>query len=60
MHLAVGKLLTGLMLMSIGFLFSLLGSGCTVHDFGFNAVAFLGCALQKMDVLSGRCVASGA
>ena len=51
MHLAVGKLLSGLMLMSIAFLLSLLGSGCTVHDLGFRTMEFFVCALQKTDVL---------
>ena len=53
MHPAVGKLLMGLMLMSIAFLLSLSGSSCTLHDLGFGAMAFLGCALQKTEVLDG-------
>ena len=61
MHLVVGKLLMGLMLMSIAFLLSLSGSGCTVHDLGFSAMAFLGHALQKTEALGGCCcVAEGA
>ena len=51
MHLVVGKLLMGLTTMSIAFLSSLSGSGCTVHDLGFDAMAFLGHALQKTEVL---------
>ena len=55
MHLVVCKLLLGLMLMSIAFLLSLLGSGCTaVHDLGFKTMEFFGCALQKTDVLGSR------
>ena len=59
-HPAVGKLLMGLMSMSIAFLLSLLGSGCTVHDLWFSAMAFLGCALWKTEALGSRCVAEGA
>ena len=54
MHLVVGKLLLGLMFVSIAFLLSLSGSGCTVHDLGFKTIEFFGCALQKTDVL-GSC-----
>ena len=60
MHLAVGKLLLGLMLMSIGFLLSLSGSGCAVHDLGFKTMEFFGCAFQKTDVLGSCQVAEGA
>ena len=58
-HPAVGELLTGLMLMQIAFLLSLLGSGCTVHDLGFGAMAFLGHAL-KSEALNSRWVVEGA
>ena len=57
MHFVVGKLLSGLMLMLIAFLLSLLGSGCTVHDLWFKTMEFVGCALQKTDVL-GSCRAA--
>ena len=50
-HCAVGKLLMGLMMMSMAFLSGLLGSGCTVHDLGFSRMVFFGCALQKTEVL---------
>ena len=50
-HLAVGKLLRGLMLTLIVFSLSLLGSGCTVNDLGFSGMTFLGCALQNTEVL---------
>ena len=51
MHCAVGKLLMGLMMMSIEFSSALSGSGCTVHDLGFSRMVFFGFALQKMEVL---------
>ena len=55
MHLAgVGKLLTGLMLMSIAFSLGLSRSGCTVHDLGFSAITFFGCALQQLEVLNSH------
>ena len=60
MHPVVDKLLTGLMLMSIAFLLSLSWSGCTVHDLGFSATVFLGCALQKTEALDGCWVSEGA
>ena len=53
MHPVVGKLLRGLMKMSIVFLLSLSGSGCAVHDSGFGRMVFFGCALQKIEVLDG-------
>ena len=59
MNLVVGKLLMGLMMMSIAFLLSFSGSGCTVHDFGFGAMAFLGHAL-KSEALNSRWVVEGA
>ena len=39
-HCAVGKLLMGLIVMSIAFLSGLLGSGCTVHDLGSRGMVF--------------------
>ena len=53
MNQVVSKLLMGLMMMSIAFLSSSLGSGCTVHDLGFGAMAFLWHALQKTEALNG-------
>ena len=50
-HCAVGKLLMGLMMMSMAFLSGLLGSGCTVHDLGFGKIVFFGHALQKAEEL---------
>ena len=54
MHFVVGKLLLGLMLMSIAFLLSLSGSGFTVHDLRVGTMEFFGCALQKTDVLGSH------
>ena len=48
------------MLMSIAFLLSQLGSGCTVHDSGFSGMVFFGHALQKTEVLNGCWTADGA
>ena len=54
MHCAVGELLMGLMMMSIGFSSGLSGLGCAVHDLGVSRMVFFGHSSQKTEVLSGR------
>ena len=54
MRCTVGKLLTGLTMMSITFLLGLLGLGCAVHVLGFGRMVFFGHASQKTEVLKTR------
>ena len=51
MHRVVGKLLTGLMMMSIRFSSGSSGLGCAVHDLGVSGMVFFGCCSQKTEVL---------
>ena len=53
-HHVVGKLLMGLMMMSIGFSSGLSGLGCAVHDLGVSRKVFFGHSLQKTEVLKSR------